>query len=236
MPAERFFLACPYELNAQVTIEGEEFHHMVKVMRNQVGDKIELVNGKNQLALGEIVSISKREAELHILSLSEKKPSSSCILAQALLRASKLEWIIEKAVELNVKEIRLFPSINSEKDELKESQMERLLHLAQAALKQCGRLDLPSITLVPPIEAWSQEGVPCFFGDTDPEAPSLIELLPTLKQSSSSVIVIGPEKGLHSKEIEKLRSLNFKGISIASNTLRTETAAIAACALLDYLK
>lgn len=234
MPAERFFYLHHFLENTIITIENEEFHHMTRVMRNQVGDQVELVNGLNQLAIASIDSMTKKSAELSIKKVFTSTPSSYGVLNQALLRLSKLEWIIEKAVELNVKEIRLYPAIYSEKVDLKETQFERLKILIQSAVKQSGRLDLPLLTLVPPIEKWERESCPCYFGDTSIDRVSL--LTEDLSASSSAMFTVGPEQGFHEKEIKKLKELGYKGVSLGSNILRTETAAIAACTLLDYTK
>ncbi|MBS0647621.1 MAG: 16S rRNA (uracil(1498)-N(3))-methyltransferase [Verrucomicrobia bacterium] len=224
MPADRFFL--PVSLNtSSLSFEGEEFHHLAHVMRVRVGETIEIVNGRGELATGEVVSLDKKNAELKILSHhTEPCPEQSLILAQALTRPSSLEWIIEKGTELGVTEFWLFPGERSEKKELSPSQVHRLATMTQSALKQCGRLFLPSIVLKPALSSWQPPAGSLFFGDLSPQAPRLKGPF-----QNTVVFFIGPEKGFSSTET-KILSEQFKaqGIRLHDNILRAETAAITA--------
>ena len=134
-------------------LEGGEFHHLVHVRRARAGESIELVNGKNALAIATIQSISKQRATLKIVDVQNAPPPKTpVILVQAITKMNHLEWMIEKGVELNASAFWLFPGERSEKGSLSPNQQERLSHLAISAMKQCGRLDLPPIRTPSPIE------------------------------------------------------------------------------------
>lgn len=235
MPAERFFIQdSSFFINKGVLLEGDEFHHLVHVMRLRVGETAELINGMGSLAEATVKAIGKHSAKLQITSVhTEKPPKYRLILAEALPRFTKLEYVIEKSVELGVTDLWLFPGKLSEKKNLSLTQVERILHITLSAIKQCGRLLIPKIQILPSILEWKQENIPpaAFFGDTDPSAPSFLKALQSL-DSSSLLIAIGPEKGFHEDEVIYMeKTLSIKGVSLHKNILRTETAAIHALSL-----
>lgn len=225
MPSERFFTLFSVD-EPEILLTGKEFHHLSHVMRLAVGDVLEIVNGKGAIAQGVIKRLDKKEALIKTTSLfQEKETFPRLILAQAFPRLALLEWVIEKGTELNATEFWLFPGEKSEKKEINPAQMLRLEALILAALKQCGRLFLPKIVLKPPLKEWQKSSYSLLFGDLDPQAPSLLKMG---KKKKEICFVIGPEKGLSVKEIEALHKLGAKGIKLHANTLRTETAAVAA--------
>lgn len=235
MPDNRFYIQVPFfDKNEPLFLEKEEFHHLAHVMRLKAGETIELINGMGSLAEAEITSLDKHRASLCVTSIqTDITPSHRLVLAQALPRLPRLEYIIEKSVELGVTELWLFPGTFSEKKEVSPSGLERLHHIALSAMKQCGRLFMPKIILLPPLFKWTSENIPtnAFFGDTRQSAISF----PNSLNSDSFLIVIGPEKGLQEKEVLHLeKNLHMKGIKLHNNILRTDTAAICALSLASF--
>jgi 16S rRNA (uracil1498-N3)-methyltransferase len=230
MPADRFFVAAP--LNNNLILEGEEFHHLAKVMRVRVGETIEIVNGQGELAEAELVSLDKKSCELKILSHKKvSPPEQTLILALALTKPASLEWTLEKATELGATEFWLFPGERSEKKDLSKSQIHRLDMILINALKQCGRLYLPKIVLKPPLGEWQVPAGSLYFGDLSTQAP--------LKGPFEKTVMffIGPEKGFSPEETVLLRE-KFKAhpISLHENILRAETAAITVLSQFSLLK
>jgi 16S rRNA (uracil1498-N3)-methyltransferase len=226
MPHNRYFTTTPLNQGASLSLEGGEFHHLAHVMRAQVGDSLELVNGKGDLASARVEKIEKKSATLLITSLHhEERSQRKIILAQALPRASSLEWILEKGTELGADAFWLFPGMRSEKKSLAPTQFQRLLTHLISAMKQCGRLDLPELLLKPPLIEWSAPPGLLLFGDTRPTAHPL----PPLKNEQSTLFFIGPEKGFDPKELHFLEeTLHATGVKLHKNTLRVETAALTA--------
>lgn len=219
--ANRFFLEAIFSEGQKQILEGTEFHHLANVMRVEVGELIELVNGKNQLAKAVVENLSKRSAELTILTIQESPQKKSLTLAQALFRPPRLEWLVEKAVELGASEIWLFPTTRSEKKSLSEAQLARLEQISISALKQCHRLDLPQIQLFSSLAEVPTPGT-LFFGDLRPNTPA------PSQASLPATLFIGPEGGFTDEEIRYLEQKGAKGIHLHENILRAETAAIAA--------
>src|SRR5207248_2602313 len=141
-----------------------ELHHLVNVMRTRLGEKIEVVNGQGQLAEAILQSIEKKSASLRIESVETSSPfSQRLILAQGMPKQNRLEFIIEKGTELGMTEIWLFPASRSEKKDFSVNQLERLNILTIAAMKQCGRLFLPKIVIMPPLKQWKQQDINHIF-------------------------------------------------------------------------
>lgn len=228
MPAERYYIDDDF-ISKTVIVGGQEFSHLSHMMRSKPSHPIELVNGRGKLAKATLKSMGKSEVELNILEVhQDTKKHPKIILAQALPKQNHLDWIIEKGTELGASEFWLFTGDFSEKQDFRE---DRLKNLAIAAMKQCGRLDLPPIVQKPPLSQWKPLPGTSFFGDTNPTSPLLS------KPSAEPItFFVGPEKGFSPSEIEILvKSLYAKGVKLHDNILRTETAGIVALSLLHYL-
>jgi len=218
MPENRFFTPEPFEKGQTIILRDDELHHL-RVMRPSVNDTVELVNGKNQLAKGRLDHLTPKEATLSIESFETHPPPKQLILAQALLRPKNLDLVIEKGTELGATAFYLFPGEKSEKTTLSKNQLQRCHHLAKSALKQCGRLDLPQIQLLPPLTKWSHyPPLPAFFGSLNAQdryKPS----------QTGALLFVGPEKGF-SPEEEALLANSATPVRIHPYVLRAETAAL----------
>lgn len=116
MPHNRFFLDQDLSRDDTFLLQEGEAHHLLRVMRAEKGDLVELVNGRNQLIKGKVDAIGKKEVSIQkidLISIPIKPPSF--ILAQSLIEMARLETIVEKTTELGVDEIWLFPALFSEK-------------------------------------------------------------------------------------------------------------------------
>ena len=237
MPHDRYFLDAPLLLRHCYSLEENEWHHLVNVSRTKVGETVELVNGQGQLALAVVQELKKKSAELLIESVTcENSPKPPLILALAMPRRNHLEWIIEKGTELNVTSFWLFPGILSEKEQLSDSQRQRLHHLGVAAMKQCGRLDLPSIESKPPLLQFPPLEGTLLFGDTSSEAPYLWSLNLSRPPPLPIILFIGPERGFDPKEHTFLQqTLKAQGVRLHPNILRAETAPLVGLSLIQTL-
>lgn len=227
MPHDRFFLDTPFALHETVDLRAEAHH--LRVMRLNRGETLELVNGQNQLAHARLLDAHNAQ----IMHIENHLPPPPLVLCQALPRANKLDFIVEKGTELGMTELWLFPGVRSDKEQLSAHQKNRLEQLMIGAIKQCGRYDLPRIECKPPLAAWSTLPHPAYFGDLVPCAPSLLSQ--TVDPSQKTLFFVGPESGFSPEEIDRLRHLGAQGVSLHPWTLRTETASLAALTLLTHL-
>lgn len=232
MPHNRFFIESSFQKADVLSITGKELHHL-HVGRFRLKEEVELVNGENQLATGCIVHMEKTQVQIEVLSVVTEKKPPSIIIAQGIAKMNHLEWIIEKATELNATEFWLFPAVLSEKKGVSEQQLHRLNALCVAALKQCGRLDLPSIEMKPPLNRWQHTQETVLFCDPSIEHPYLWDI-PKEELKAPIIFCIGPEKGLTEQEKSYLVShLQAKPIRLHPNILRTETASLVALSLIQ---
>jgi 16S rRNA (uracil1498-N3)-methyltransferase len=233
MPAERYYVNNPLIEEEIVILEDKEFHHLAHVMRGSVGDSIELVNGEGSLAEALIQKLEKKRALLKVKNSTRgAKPKFEIILAQALPRMNRLDFILEKGTELGMTEIWLFPGELGEKQKITTHQRERMQGLTIAAIKQCGRLYLPKIVLLPTILNWKKLAYPSYFGDTTSDA----DIFPSTQDKSKAGVIffVGPESGFSNSEIQKLQDLKSMGVKLHPNILRTDTAAITALTLISH--
>lgn len=236
MPHNRYYLPKNFYQDEVVTLEEKESKHLNCVMRAKVSEFIELVNGKGYLAKASICSISKKQIHAQIQNIHYTPlPSKKIILIQALCKDKKrFEWLLEKSCELGAEELWFFKGDNSPNYPIKESFFQRLQSISIAAIKQSGNLHLPKYKVMPPIEKWPAFTSPCFFGELDPQSPPLDRLMREENIQDSCAVIIGPEGGFSHREQEQIKKLGAKGVSLHPYTLRFETAAVTALAIISH--
>jgi 16S rRNA (uracil1498-N3)-methyltransferase len=219
MRIHRFYIENQIE-NKDVGISDERLVHQWRhVFRYNVGSEVVLFNGSGFEYECVISFISNREAKLEVVS---KKPSiipnTNVTLYQSLIKKDNFEWIAEKATELGV--AKIVPMI-SERSEKKNINEERLKKILIEAGEQCGRGDVPELGEIIDLEDAIQfaENIIIFDKSGDPVEN-------TFEVAAS--IFIGPEGGWSEKEINMFKERGAHICSLGPLTLRAETAAIVA--------
>ena len=236
MPINRFYKNTPLEKDQIIAIDFTEFLHLKKVLRKKENDLIEIVNGKGKLAIGIILKIEKDFATIKINSVFEEifNKKNKIILIQAITSSNKLSLILEKSTELGVDEIIFFTSKNSIKKTISENEEKRLRNIKISSIKQSGRLFLPKTTYIESINDLNNLNGNLFLADLDKNANPLSKELQSIKNNDPIYIFIGPEKGFTKDEINHFSEhLKTKKVKLNENILRTETAAIAAIAIIN---
>ncbi len=224
MPQNRFFVS---DISNPVLSE-EEWKH-IKVMRLHDGEVFELVDGKGSIALA---SLAGKNITIH--ESTKEKESAPLIIAQAFPRLNRIDIILEKGCELGMTEIILFVGDLSEKTSISDNQKRRFETILINAMKQSGRLYLPRITLAEDMEsiAIGNKDKTLLFGDVSKEARPLVKY--DLKEGI--VFFVGPEKGFSESEEKRMRELGAKGVSLSPHILRTDTAPLAALAIISQAR
>jgi len=230
MPHNRFYSPERFEKSQEIILKDDELKHF-KVMRLEVNDTCEIVNGMHQLAIAEVKSSQKSQALLVVKKVIKKPPPLTNILCIAFLKAKKLELILEKATELSITEFWIYKAEKSEIKEIKKNQIERFEKILISALKQCGRFDLPKITFYQSVQKLPKFKGLSFYGDTSENAPLFYSLL---KGEKPKLTLIGPESGFSKKEITYFNESGFMGVKLSEFILRVETAAITAASLMSH--
>lgn len=230
---------------AEIFLQGDEFHHQVKVLRRKKGDRIELLDGRGGLFYGLIESIGRDRLQVKITGAELKTEPRPLHLLVALPRNEKFDNIIEKAVELGV--TRITPLITAHtmvKSGSAPKSERKIVHwrkIAISSLKQSGSLFLPEIdspTLLSKINLCGMD-----TGDWQeivfhPQAHEEELTLDRLNFSSDckTRLFLGPEGGFCKEEIDFFRFRNCSLSSLGSRILRLETAVVAALVLIQFLR
>lgn len=233
-------------IGENILLQGEVFHHVIDVCRQEVGSQFEVIS-EGSAYFVKIVAISKKGATAQILEKREikKLPVPYIKLAICVPRFPVLESIIEKAVEMGVFEIQLLSSDfsfikNAEK--ISDNKWERWLKIIKSATQQCGRGDL--MKLHPPLtlKNWSQQMNQrplsmCLFGYEGHE--SVVDIKSYLKKCPTqdlkeAWILVGGEGGFSHQEVDALGQLGCQAVTLGAQVLRVETACIAMTSVLKY--
>jgi 16S rRNA (uracil1498-N3)-methyltransferase len=211
----------------EVLLPAEQAHHLGRVLRLKIGEKIRLVDINSELFEAVIVKSSTQSMAALVESKLPIPPRPYLIfLCLALLKSEKMELIIEKAVELNVSGVYLFVAKRCVRDELSPNKWQRLQKIADEALKQCGRV-VPLIlekfeSQKALFEIQSAQKVTHFF--CDEQADISLKLQPVA--NSSVYVWIGPEGGWDESERHFAHDHGMLQASLSSLILRAETAAL----------
>lgn len=216
-----------------------------QVLRLAPGDAITLFDGRGGSHAATLVELGKRHAVARIGAhdAAEAEPPFRVTLAQGLAGGDKMDWLIEKAVELGVDAIQPLQATRSVVRLSGERAQKRQTHwqaLVQAACEQCGRNRLPQVAPVANFETWlaqsggagtrllvsprAQQSLPAFVAE---RREALI--------ANGVTLLIGPEGGLSPEEEQAARQAGFTGVSLGPRILRTETAGLACLATLNAL-
>lgn len=211
-------------------------HHLVKVLRHRVGDRVTLFDGKGREATAEIVTAHRRHGcSVRVIeSIETSRESPLCIeLLQGLGRGDKMDLVIQKSVELGVTAIRPIITERSEvrPDKSAASRLARWQEIVLGACEQSGRTHLPAIYPPIPIEDIAASALMRLV--LNPESTKTLADCPPADGEIS--IAIGPEGGFSGRDIAVLEQKGFFGVRFGPRILRTETAGIAAVSALQVL-
>jgi 16S rRNA (uracil1498-N3)-methyltransferase len=214
-------------LDRVVEFDPAEATHIGKSLRMRSGERVQLTNGRGDLFNAELVFDKHRVSARSI----EVLPSSDAFVPLHLgiaptKNADRMEWLVEKAVEIGVGKISLITCAHSERPRLS---IDRLQRIAISALKQSRRTFLPTIVEAVPFEKWlaQVDSSQRFIAHCDESQPRRL-LRDTLKVGDSVCVAIGPEGDFSAHEVGLASAASFAGVSLGSARLRTETAALAA--------
>ena len=210
----------------RIELTGQEAKHASKVMRYREGDSIHIVDGEGGWFDCKITGITNLQIKAEVQNSKQiEAPKPEIILGMGLIKKrDRLEFAVEKAVELGVSEIALFRSRHTVKENVR---MDRLENTALSAMKQSLRARLPKVSVM-----GSMEEVMDTFKDfhnliahEKKDAEPGVD--PDLKSKDKLILLVGPEGGFSDKEIEMAAERGAEIVSLGKHRLRAETAAIA---------
>ena len=232
----RFYIETDLAVNTTIELTETVFHHWVKVLRAKLGETATLFNGQGGEYYVTLSEINKKSAQVFVdaFNADNRTPSKSTLLGQVMSKGDRMDYAIQKAVELGVVKIQLLTSERCEmrlKYDRDQKKIEHWQGIAVAACEQCGMNRVPEILAPISLEAWLQSDLP----------ESRLVLAPNKNQQnvlqntgSSLAVLIGPEGGLSETEINMANETGFMSWCIGDRILRTETAPVVALTLINF--
>jgi 16S rRNA (uracil1498-N3)-methyltransferase len=214
-------------LAESVRVEGDEFHHAIRVVRARAGEEVELFDDAGRLARATIESVDRDHAIVRMLEeLPSREASLALTLAMAIIQLEKFELVLQKATELGVRTI--VPLVTDRIELSKEryaGKMERWQKILLEAVKQSGRSVAPVLEEPAAFEdVVAREGLKLFFDADAARAPHR-------EAPAAATLFIGPEGGWSDEELRLARHHQCTFERLGPRRLRAETAAIAALAI-----
>ena len=217
--------------NAYCPLDPEESRHAVRVLRMREGDELYVTDGKGNLYRCQIVEANDKACVVNVIAQEFSIFNSQFLIHLAVAptkNPSRMEWLVEKAVEIGVGEITLLQCDHSERSFLKTDRLEKL---AVSAMKQSLHTVLPKINPAVKLTDWlnsspdTHQSSLKFIAHCEADKPRT-PLAAALKPGKDAVVLIGPEGDFSEEEIALALACGFQPVSLGPSRLRTETAAL----------
>ena len=232
----RFY--CP-DIAETLTLGEEDSKHCVRVLRMTEGDTIEVVDGNGNLYTCRITMAHPKRCAVEVVEQVEQPPHWGCRIVLGIAptkNLDRIEWLVEKCVEMGVDRIIPLRCHNSERTVLKT---ERLKKIMVSAMKQSLKATLPVLDELTPVEqviAQSTEGVRCIaYCDAMLPREQRQTLASAYRPGSDVLMLIGPEGDFSPEEVQAACNAGFVPVTLGESRLRTETAGMMAVAWIHAL-
>jgi 16S rRNA (uracil1498-N3)-methyltransferase len=244
MSSRRFMITSRSIRDGYASFDGDLFNHMVRVLRMSPGDDVLLVDEKGNEHQGVIDQVAKEWVAVKILSATQARVTETgtprLTICQAIPKGDKIDLILQKGTELGVHDFWLFGgrrSVVQVRENQRTTKLERWNRITAEAARQCERSSIPAVTWFPTAaeasDASNHELRLLLWEDEHDR--NLRNTLAVGAQPASVIVSIGPEGGFDPLEVLQFARQGFQSISLGSRILRTETAAIAITAILQYI-
>ena len=238
----RFFV--PQLYNEEMYIEGVDARHISKVLRMQPGDKLQIVSDDGVSAMAEITAIASERVSVRCLEkLAEShEPRVRLVLAQGLAKGEKMDFIIQKAVEMgaySVIPVAMEHSVVRLDGAKAAKKVERWQKIAESAAKQSKRDIIPQVQPVQSMAEMLASG-DCENKIIAYECEDRLSLKAALKAAEAAggikelLLIIGPEGGISEGELALARQAGAVPVSLGRRILRAETAGLVAISAIFY--
>ena len=233
----------PTPLDEIIELPKDVTHHVLHVFRHNIEKPITVTGSDNRCGTYQITEEVDGKAQAKLIEYVDANLASyRTILVQSLLKGEKLEWVLQKATELNVDTIYLVPTANcvAKYDKKKlQSKVNRWEKIMLEAAQQCGRNHLPTLvvgeTLLQALDIESEAlKLVAYENEAGQTIKDVLKTLHSDKSVTDVLICIGPEGGYQEKEINAIIKYGGKSVSLGNTILRAETAAIGSLAMIRY--
>ncbi|MCA1953474.1 MAG: 16S rRNA (uracil(1498)-N(3))-methyltransferase [Hyphomicrobiales bacterium] len=236
--SHRLFVDYPLAAGTDAPVTREQANYLLNVLRMAEGAKLLVFNGRDGEWRAELRQPNRRTAVLHLIEQTRPQtPPAGLRHAFAPLKAARLDYLVQKAVEMGAG--RLAPVI-TQRTQVSRLKAERLAANAIEAAEQCGILALPEIepeTRLPAFLAGLAAEELLVFADEDAEVADPLALLTAAPAAERITLLIGPEGGFTAEERAAiLKHPRLCRLSLGPRILRADTAAVAALALVQAVR
>lgn len=239
MRLPRFFCPPPLALGGRVNLPPDAAHHAVRVLRMKEGDALALFDGAGNEFMAKVLRAGKDQltALIETVRDNDRESPLSIALAQGISSGDRMDYTLQKAVELGVAEILPIAAERSVVKLAGERAAKRLAHwqsVVVSACEQSGRSVVPEVHAVNDFVDWlAMETAPATRIVLAPDAEQRLADLP--RPEGRIVLLAGPEGGLTDNELSTAQLRGFTPVRLGPRVLRTETAALAAMAAMQAL-
>lgn len=226
--ADRVYCPDP-PVGGRFTIRGDEARHLTRVRRVGEGDDVEVFDGHGFATRARVAAVERERVELipHGQPLPDRMPPCRLVLATAVPKGERFDWLVEKATELGVSELIPLVTERSVVDP-RDTKLDRLRRVIVEAAKQCGRSRLMELT---PPTRWTE--VLASRSETvrlvAHPGGALVPEWPLISAAESVILAVGPEGGFSDEEALSALAAGWRTINLGKTLLRIETAGIAGC-------
>lgn len=235
----RFYISAAPNIALPYVLPAAAAHHAARVLRLATGDEIILFDGSGREWPAIIESIDRREVVVRATParMVDRESPLSIILAQGISSGERMDYTLQKAVELGV--TRILPiacarSVVRLAGERADKRREHWQNLVVAACEQCGRNIVPEVAAIQTLAAWLAEPSEPRLGIVF--APGAADTLHTLAKPETQIAILaGPEGGFTPDEYQAATDAGFIPVRVGPRILRTETAALAALSAMQTL-
>jgi len=238
MRVSRLHITDTLVTGAQLSLPADSAHYLGTVLRAREGDSVRVFNAADG-EFDAVVSKSKKGNVDVILGECVRVPEQASALALhlalGLSRGDRMDYAIQKATELGVTEITPLFTEHGEvrlKPDRLENKLRHFEKIAINAAEQCGRLDVPVINTPLPLDAFLAQETQAKRLLLEPGGEQRLAAAQAL---SDIQVIIGPEGGFSEHEVSLARASNCEIMRLGPRVLRTETAPVAALAILQFL-
>jgi 16S rRNA (uracil1498-N3)-methyltransferase len=237
--ARRFFVEGEQEVGGAVEIHGGDAHKITRVLRLRAGDRIEIVDSRACAFAAAIVEAGQVVRAQLIDVVADRVPEVNRLIievAQAVPKAARMDFVVEKGTELGAAAFLPFYSERSVGRRVGPEKLARWRRIARSASQQSGRRELPEIheplEFGALVERFGQYDTVFFAWELAPPEPLHDRLRALLPQAGRVLIVVGPEGGFAHAEAEAATSRGAHVLWLGSRILRTDTAAVVLLAVI----
>lgn len=214
-------------------LDPDESRHAVKVMRMQAGDRLYITDGQGTFYNARITKSDASVCEFEITEIKKvpRRPFEITIAIAPTKNIDRTEWFVEKAIEIGIEKIIFMECRNSERHHINH---DRIRKIAISALKQSAQAWLPEISELKSfkeiLSITATQKFICYVNHDNPKMMS-----DAVHKHASYITLIGPEGDFAESEVKDAIANGFELVSLGPNRLRTETAALTACQLLNFI-